>query len=261
LHGAWFTGRYFEVPALPAGSLTDTAIAAGFDVLALDRPGYGSSSPVPAADSAFERQAELIATAAAQAARQLGANGVVVIGHSIGGMIGVDIAAGDYGLDLRGLIVTGVGCTLADGGRQAHEFAKLAAVHTEPTLALPVSTQDQFLLSQGTAPAAELLKAARASYAPGVTAELSEPPRWLARLPENAPRVRVPIHYAVGEFDNLWEGTPRTVAEFAALFTGSPNVETILARGTGHSIDHHPLGHCLHLRQLAFAMEGALSHV
>ncbi|OWA06541.1 hypothetical protein B9W68_19020 [Streptomyces sp. CS227] len=37
----------------------------------------------------------------------------------------------------------------------------------------------------------------------------------------------------------------------------APFAEAGVARGTGHCIDHHRLGHALHLRQLAFAAECA----
>jgi hypothetical protein len=39
------------------------------------------------------------------------------------------------------------------------------------------------------------------------------------------------------------------------MLTGAPFVDASIARATGHSIDHHILGHALHLRQLAFAGE------
>jgi hypothetical protein len=40
-----------------------------------------------------------------------------------------------------------------------------------------------------------------------------------------------------------------------AALTAAPYVDASIARATGHSIDHHILGHALHLRQLAFAEE------
>jgi pimeloyl-ACP methyl ester carboxylesterase len=43
--------------------------------------------------------------------------------------------------------------------------------------------------------------------------------------------------------------------QFAKLLTAAPFVDASIARSTGHSIDHHILGHALHLRQLAFAEE------
>jgi hypothetical protein len=68
----------------------------------------------------------------------------------------------------------------------------------------------------------------------------------------------VPVHNALAEFDALWDSSPANVARFAGFFTAVPFIEASVARGTGHSIDHHTLGHALHLRQLAFAAECAL---
>jgi hypothetical protein len=45
------------------------------------------------------------------------------------------------------------------------------------------------------------------------------------------------------------------VEQFAKLLTAAPFTDASIARATGHSIDHHILGHALHLRQLAFAEE------
>ena len=63
------------------------------------------------------------------------------------------------------------------------------------------------------------------------------------------------MHNALSEFDALWDSTPDNVERFATLLTAAPYVEASIARSTGHSIDHHTLGHSLHLRQLAFVRE------
>ena len=65
----------------------------------------------------------------------------------------------------------------------------------------------------------------------------------------------MPVHNALAEFDALWDSSPANVEQFAKLLTAAPFVDASIARATGHSIDHHILGHALHLRQLAFAEE------
>ena len=47
----------------------------------------------------------------------------------------------------------------------------------------------------------------------------------------------------------------RETIEFTVEGQAAPFVDASIARATGHSIDHHILGHALHLRQLAFAEE------
>ncbi|MCV7061721.1 alpha/beta fold hydrolase [Mycolicibacterium vaccae] len=49
LHGGGTTGLYFDCPGHPELSLLRTGAAHGFTVIALDRPGYGSSAPYPEA--------------------------------------------------------------------------------------------------------------------------------------------------------------------------------------------------------------------
>ena len=74
-------------------------------------------------------------------------------------------------------------------------------------------------------------------------------------LPDVAPRIRVPVHNELAEFDALWDSTPAESRAVRQDADRRPFVDASIARATGHSIDHHILGHALHLRQLAFAGE------
>ncbi len=49
IHGGGTTAMYFDCPGHPSYSLLRSGTAAGFTVVALDRPGYGSSAPYPEA--------------------------------------------------------------------------------------------------------------------------------------------------------------------------------------------------------------------
>jgi hypothetical protein len=100
------------------------------------------------------------------------------------------------------------------------------------------------------------VEAAHGSYALTPVRELIQAPQWPdEHLPGLAPRITMPVHNALAEFDALWDSTPANVEQFAKLLTAAPFVDASIARATGHSIDHHILGHALHLRQLAFAEE------
>src|ERR1700734_2311224 len=93
LPGGGYTARYFDVPGF---SLLDVAEANGFAAIALDRPGYGGSDPLPAEERTFARNATVLdaAIAALWAKHGAGHPGVVIISHSIGSAITVHIAAG-----------------------------------------------------------------------------------------------------------------------------------------------------------------------
>lgn len=255
LHGGTYTSRYFDVAGSSAGSFMDVAAAGGYQVVSFDRPGYGGSSDLAPADNTFDRHVELLVPAIAQAVKQFSAASVLLVGHSIGGMIALMIAAAGTDLPLVGVSATGMGAVIPDGGAAQ----ALGSLPPDQTVDLPYDQRDQVMFGPEFTRSAAAVEQAHGSYAPVPVRELVQAPRWPAEyLPGLAPRVRVPVHNALAEFDALWDSSPANVARFAALFTAVPFIDASVARGTGHSIDHHILGHALHLRQLAFAEECAM---
>ncbi len=252
LHGGTYTARYFDVAGSPQGTFIDLAAAAGYRVVCFDRPGYGASTALPPAENTFARHARLLAGAIAQATARFPADGVFLAGHSIGGMIAMMIAAGDVDFRLTGLSVTGMGAVIRAGG-PAHALASLPP---DETVDLPYDQRDQVMFGPASTWTGAAVQAAHGSYAPTPVRELIQAPQWPdEHLPGLAPRITVPVHNALAEFDALWDSTPANVEHFAKLLTAAPFVDANIARATGHSIDHHILGHALHLRQLAFAEE------
>jgi len=255
LHGGTYTSRYFDVAGSPEGSFMDTAAASGYQVVSFDRPNYGGSSPLAPDQNTFDRHAELLADAIAQAARHFSAHRVLLVGHSIGGMIALMIAAGETDFPLVGVSATGMGAVIPVGGAAQ----ALGSLPVDQTVDLPYDQRDQVMFGPDFTHSAAAVAQAHGSYAPVPVSELFQAPRWpVERLPGLAPKVRVPVHNALAEFDALWDSSPANVARFAEFFTAVPFIEASVARNTGHSIDHHTLGHALHLRQLAFASECAL---
>jgi pimeloyl-ACP methyl ester carboxylesterase len=74
----------------------------GLDALALDLPGFGGASPVPAEAAGAGGYAELVAPALDACAER-----VVVIGHSFGGRVAVNLAA-QRPERVAALVLTGV---------------------------------------------------------------------------------------------------------------------------------------------------------
>ncbi|MBP0457209.1 alpha/beta hydrolase [Streptomyces montanisoli] len=254
LHGGTYTARYFDVAGAPEGSFLDVATAHGYPVVAFDRPGYGGSTPLEPDANTFTRHARLLGDAMAQAAARLAAGSVFLLGHSIGGMIALMIAASDPGFPLIGVSATGMGAVIPSGGAAE----ALGSLPPDETVDLPYQERDKVMFGPAHTYRSEGLRQAHESYAPVPVRELVQAPAWpREHLPTVAPRVAVPVHNALAEYDALWSSGPENVARFAALFTAAPFVDASVARGTGHCIDHHTLGHALHLRQLAFAEECA----
>jgi pimeloyl-ACP methyl ester carboxylesterase len=255
LHGGTYTARYFDVAGSAQPTFIDLAAAGGFAVVSFDRPGYGGSTALDPADNTFDRHARMLADAIAQAARRVSAGSVFLVGHSIGGMIALMIAAGELDFTLVGASVTGMGAVI----RPAGPAQALASLPADATIDLPYDQRDQVMFGPAFTHSPDGVAAAHAAYAPVPVMELIQAPQWPdEHLPGLAPRVRVPVHNALAEFDALWDSTPANVEQFAKLLTAAPVVDASIARSTGHSIDHHTLGHALHLRQLAFAEECAL---
>ena len=255
LHGGTYNARYFDVAGSRHGSFMDLAAGLGYSVMSFDRPGYGGSPALEPDDNTFDRHARLLAAAIAQAAVSCAAAGVVLVGHSIGGMIAAMIAAAETDFRLLGASVTGMGAVIRGGGAAQ----ALASLPPDDTVDLPYDQRDQVMFGPEFTRTAEGIERAHASYAPVPVRELIQAPKWPdEHLPDVALRIRVPVHNALGEFDALWDSTPATVEQFAKLLTAAPFVDASIARSTGHSIDHHILGYALHLRQLAFVGECAL---
>ncbi|WP_181782774.1 alpha/beta hydrolase, partial [Pseudonocardia pini] len=93
LHGGTYTSAYFAVAGSTGGSFLDVAARNGFAVLTVDRPGYGDSDPLPEEENTFARQAEVLDAAITELLPQTPAGEVVLVGHSIGGMTALEIAA------------------------------------------------------------------------------------------------------------------------------------------------------------------------
>ncbi|HEV2634620.1 MAG TPA: alpha/beta fold hydrolase [Actinocrinis sp.] len=255
LHGGTYTGRYFDVDGSGAGSFMDVAAAQGYSVVSFDRPGYGASSALAPAENTFDRHAQILSDVIAQVAKQYEAESVFMVGHSIGGMIVLMVAAGEKDFRLAGVSVTGMGAVIrADGAAHA-----LATLPPDATVDLPYDQRDQVMFGPAFTHSAAGVDSAHESYAPVPVRELIQAPQWPDQhLSGLADKITVPVHNALAEFDALWDSDPANVAQFAKMLTSTPFVDASVARWTGHSIDHHTLGHALHLRQLAFVEECAV---
>lgn len=110
LHGGSAYSGYFDYPDRPRLSLLRTGAALGFTVVAIDRPGYGSSAPYAAELATVERRVDLAYAAVDRllAARPRGA-GIFVLAHSIGCELALRMAVDDRGRDLLGVELAGTG--------------------------------------------------------------------------------------------------------------------------------------------------------
>ncbi|WP_327116855.1 alpha/beta hydrolase [Nocardia sp. NBC_01730] len=242
LHGGATTSAYFDCPGHPNLSLLRLASAAGFTVLALDRPGYGASVSRAAELTDPEHIVDLIFAAMDKHLDGLprGA-GVFLLAHSAGCPHAVRVAADPRGADLLGL-------ELAGTGREHHAAAAkvLGAGRADPDAVRELLWQPAWLYPL------ELLGGAPiASSTPAYEATVLR--RWSDRdFPELAARVRIPVNYSVGAYENVWRNDPKALAEVTALFTAAPLATAELLPAHGHNLSLGYSATTYHTRVVSF---------
>jgi len=253
LHGGSYTSAYFDVPG---HSLLDAATANGFDLVALDRPCYGSSDPLPEDQVSFSRNAEILDTAIGALWKERAGEypGVVVVGHSMGAAIAMLMAARQPDWPLIGVSLSGIHDTAPPIVRSAWDSMPPGDVVFTPDQRRMFFYGPDWTLEPGIVDRAEI------SASPIPLAELVEVVgTWPEAAASVAGQVRVPVQYVAFEFESLWTITPESVESFGGYFHDAPVVSAELMAGTGHDVDHHRLGQAFQLRQLAFTLECAAS--
>jgi pimeloyl-ACP methyl ester carboxylesterase len=232
IHGGGTTAVYFDCPGHPSYSLLRTGAALGFTVVALDRPGYGSSAPYPDAMTRGEQRVDLAYGALDRilGERPRGA-GVFLMGHSGGCELVLRMAADERGGDLLGIELAGTGRHWHPAAR---ELLKTATRQSRP------------------AGMRELLWSPERLYPPeiltGVTVSPSAPAyedqavsNWARQdFPALAPAVRVPVQFSVAEYERVWQTDDSALTEIASLFAGAQRFTVNRQPEAGHNIS---LGH------------------
>jgi pimeloyl-ACP methyl ester carboxylesterase len=258
LHGGAVTSAYFDAPGRPRHSLLRTGAALGFTVIALDRPGYGSSAPHADQMASAGRRADVAYAAVDRllAEREKGA-GVFLAAHSLGCVLAVRMAADERGTSLLGLEIAGI------GRRYQPRFATALRTRVLRGGMLDAPERD------GQVPAVRDMiwgpdrlypaGAGEGMHSPSPPFEGDEIGRWPRQAPALAARVRIPVRYCLGDHETVWRSGPAALAEIAALFTASPRVVAEEQPGSGHNLSLGLASLAYHLKVLSFAEECALA--
>ena len=248
IHGGGSTSGYFDVPGF---SLLDRAAASGLCAFALDRPGYGSSTALPADEATILRNAEVLddAIGGLWAAEHGDAHGIVLVGHSIGGAVAVAIAARQPSWPLLGLAISGVGLV-----SPPEINAAWGALPQIPMIELPGPLRDRLMFGPVSTYESPMPEASHIAHASAPRRELIDiVTMWPTKFRSIAGQVSVPLHYRQAEFDPLWITDKDQVHSFGEAFSSSPQVDARLFPASGHCIDFHRVGAAFQLEQLAFA--------
>jgi len=248
IHGGSYTSHYFGFESLAGGTLFDLAPRLGYAVLAIDRPGYGAAADRPLD---FDSQAKVLAAAIREAAVRYGGGraGTFLVGHSIGAMLAMLIAADEDAGALLGLDLSGAGIVyraeslaglrayvaLADPPRAPNREGRRARMFGPPWTRSDAAVDEDF----ATAPLSQ-------------PHEIREALGWGERMPAVASRIALPVNFVVGEFDALWDASPEAIARIRHAFTAAPRAEVRMQPDAGHCSHLHHVGRACNLRALAF---------
>lgn len=247
IHGGGTTAMYFDCPGHPSLSLLRTGAAAGFTVVALDRPGYGSSAPYPEAMVEGDQRVNLAYGAVERiiGERSSGA-GLFVMGHSGGCELTMRMAADERGADLLGI-------ELAGTGRHYHPAAK-EILKTATRERRPSGMRELLWSPEHLYPPEVLGGATVSPSAPSYEDQMVSD--WARQtFPTLAPAVRVPVHFSIAEHEKVWQADDSAVQQITAMFSAAPRFTVHRQPGAGHNIS---LGHTAadyHAEVLAFVDE------
>jgi pimeloyl-ACP methyl ester carboxylesterase len=250
IHGGTYSSAYFDIPGF---SLIDRAAANAMPIIAIDRPGYGSTPLLPPDQTTIKGQAVYIERALEEAWRIYGQgrSGIVLIGHSIGAAIAAAIASGNDGLPIIGLAISGVGLRTPPG-----DLERWSALPEIPLVEMPTEIKNLVMFGPEGSFDPEAPSATDAANAPANRGELIDiVSTWQIDVHGVLTRIKVPVHYRQGEFDKLWIVDQNEVDGFAAAVTGAPRIDAQMIRDTGHCIDFHNVGAAFQLQQLGFALQ------
>lgn len=252
-HGGASTAAYFDCPGHPRLSLLRLGATLGFTVVALDRPGYGSSAPYPDAVAHPEQRVTLANGALDKVlgSKPRGA-GVFVLGHSAGCEMAVRMASDPDGrrIDLIGLELAGTGLRYADAAR---EILKATTATHRPSGLRELLWQPAELYPP------EVLSGMTNS-ASGAPYETEMTMNWPRQdFPSLAAQVRVPVQFSVAEHERVWRTDPEAVREIAELFTASPRFVHHRQPGAGHNMSLSHSAQDYHRKVLSF-VEDCVAH-
>lgn len=244
--GGGYTSGYWHNPMCLDASLLTLGASLGYQVVALDRPGYGISESDFPAGMELKQQSEIIADLVNKLAVEFDL-GVFLIGHSLGGILSLMATCFLQEKHLLGIDVSGVPKRFSERLTLALEAAFDGDVQSTSGR----GARAIFYGPEGTFnPLLHRQRDPSSSESP--LSELGDSINWPQLFPEVAEKITVPVQYTLGEFEHVTRCDWDTLHDTGLLFSSSPRVQLHRQVDAGHNISLHYVGRAYHLRVLAF---------
>ena len=267
LHGGSYDHKYFD--ALPTHSASIASNAFGIPFITIDRPSYGGTSsilPIPA-DSGFTQESAkaLHRSILPRLWTEFGAPNdcccVVLLAHSLGVMVGVAVSAlhtqdEAAGYPLAGLIASGMGDV--QSAMMKGTIPSYPLIDDDDHALAPAEHKDAVMFKPGTVVPEMLEQTERLNAACPVPELVEFASKWLPVWKEEwAPRVKVPVMWALVEDDPFFVATQEEVDRCMQAFTNNSRVDGSLIRSAPHCVELSHWGQGWYARCFGFAMECA----
>jgi pimeloyl-ACP methyl ester carboxylesterase len=247
IHGGGTTALYFDCPGHPELSLLRGGAAHGYTVVAIDRPGYGSSAAYPDAVAEPEQRVRLAYGVIDRVLNEKPSGaGIFLMAHSGGCELAMRMAADEQRADLIGMELAGTGRHYHPAAR---EILKTATREHRP------SGMRELLWHPTELYPPEMLS--------GATVYPGAPPyedkmvsNWARQdFPTLAPNVRLPVQFSIAEHERVWQCDGAAQAEIASMFANAKKFQVNEQSGAGHNISVGHTAAAYHDTVFAFADE------
>lgn len=266
IHGGTCTCHNYDIDA--AHTASTLSAATGIPFVAFNRPGYAESStilPLPPSTSYCQEEGRWFHSYIFPALwKEFGepnaCTGFVASCHSMAVLGGI-VTGGLYARDasprypLAGLILSGLGTRFV-----THAEAPSSDASTAPPAKIyfPAAMKKDLMFSeenwQCVDPALAPLLEAQSTYML-LEEHVDLMTQWSTYRNTYSEDISVPVLYALGERDWLWEASKETVAEFAAMFPKCSRLDGSLVLDAPHALEWSEVGQGWYARCFGFATE------
>lgn len=238
IHGGGFTASYHDSGPY---SLRELANTQGFNVILLERPGYGRSHFKDTPTENLHANAAILSEAIGVLWQEYGGEsaGIYLVGHSIGGAIALMMAAASRDWPLAAVSVSGIGVfpppamPREGGGPPSGQGAGQTYAPMEQAMLA------KMFFAPGAASDEAMHHMAAASFPVIVNEVQSIYGVWAPSALETLKKIREPVQFILAEHDSLWLADDATMAEIGNALGGSVRSDVRIFPKVGHCIDYH----------------------